>query len=111
MLIFRKGHITAGGRHAHEKLELRHQRTEDSVMLPIQYGPEHAARRTQTKPDDFLQMLVERMLPRGFLNKDGKKYKRGRFLELWASPWSQKKGWTTVVEEQDLKAHYESRGF
>ena len=111
LLIFRKGHITAGGRHAHEKLELRHQRTEDSVMLPIQHGPEHAARRTQTKPDDFLQMLVERMLPRGFLNKDGKKYKRGRFLELWASPWSQKKGWTTVVEEQDLKAHYESRGF
>ena len=56
-------------------------------------------------------MLVERMLPRGFLNKDGKRYKRGRFLELWASPWSQKQGWTTVVEEEDLNAHYESRGF
>ena len=109
LLIFRKGHITPGGNHAHEKLELRHQRTEDSVMLPVQQGPEHTAKRAQSKPDDFLQMLVERMLPRGFLNKSGKKYKRGRFLELWASPWSQKKGWTTVVEEEDLEAHYKCR--
>ena len=109
MLIFRKGHITPGGNHAHEKLELRHQRTEDSVMLPAQQGPEHTAKRVQSKPDDFVQMLVERMLPRGFLNKNGKKYKRGRFLELWASPWSQKKGWTTVVEEEDLEAHYKCR--
>jgi hypothetical protein len=78
-------------------------------MLPAQQGPEHTAKRVQSKPDDFVQMLVERMLPRGFLNKNGKKYKRGRFLELWASPWSQKKGWTTVVEEEDLEAHYKYR--
>ena len=103
LLIFRRGHISPTGKHYHDKLELRHQRTEDVVFDFV--TDKHSmpgkgrADGVDTKPDGFLQKLVERMLPRAFLTAGGEgKYPRGRLLELWASPWSKAKGWTTVVQ-------------
>ena len=102
LLIFRRGHISPSGKHYHDKLELRHQRTEDVVFDYVQdvkdpfTNDRHSA---ETKPGKFLRKLVERMLPQAKLDKDGNISNQWRLLELWADPFSSPNRWTTVIQK------------
>ncbi len=102
LLIFRRGHLSPSGKHYHDKLELRHQRTEDVVFDYVQdpHDPYVNDRLpTETKPETFLRKLVERMLPQARLDSEGNISDRWRLLELWANPHSLPNCWTTVVQK------------